>query len=439
MKDENVYQDRLAELRGRIGDLVEEGTALGEAGKDISADDLARLEEIEDQVTYLREQVGGIELKMRLADNARPGDGTSRQTAPRTFTQRTPAADPRFGFASIGEFALACRSVHGAEPDARLAQMASASTYSSEGAGADGSFLVPPEFSTNIMKYVSDQPSLFSLCKRVPCNNHLLWPVDEEAPWSSSGPQAYWTGEAGTITQSKIKVDTNGQKLAKLTVLCPVTDELIEDAPQLSAYLEETIARRMRWKVDDKIINGTGAGMPLGILNAPCLKTASKDGSQTATTVTSGNVFNIWNAVYSDFRSGAVWVANQDIETQLLTMVIAGTSSDVPVWLPAGSPYANAANAPNGTLMGRRLLYHQALQTLGTAGDILCADFSQYVIGYKTLGPNMATSIHFWFDQNLQAVRATWRLAGMPIWSKAISANNGSATYSPFAIVETRS
>ena len=128
---------------------------------------------------------------------------------------------------------------------------------------------------------------------------------------------------------------------------------------------------------------------------------------------------------------------NQDIEPQLFKMVVAGTSSDIPVWLPPGQNNS-LANAPNGTLMGRPILPHQACETLGDHGDILFCDMSQYLIGYKTAGPNFSTSIHLYFDQGLTAVRATWRLTGMPKWSTTIAARDGSATYSPFVSLAER-
>jgi HK97 family phage major capsid protein len=440
-------QDRIAQLRGKVEKLVAEAKKLAEGRKaaDMSAEDISRLEEIDSEVTFLREQLQARERLLRLT--AEPQDGEPeprRRTGPLPDAQNRaarPAAlrDPTAGFAHMGDFALACvrASQPQAQLDQRLAQMAP-TTYSTEGTGADGGYLIPPEFSLRVMDYINEQSSLYSMVDKTPVNHALNWPVDEEAPWSSSGPQAYWEGEADQYTESKLKIRTAGMRLNKLVALCPVSDELMGDAPQLGAYLQSVISKKLRWKVDDAILNGTGVGMPLGILNAPCLKTVAKEGSQTATTVNSSNVFKMYQALWGDYRPSAVWLYNQDVEVQLYTMVVAGASSDVPVWLPAGSPYANLAAAPNGTLFGRPVYPHQGCQTLGAEGDIYFADMGQYIIGYKTAGPAFAESMHLYFDYGLTAVRATWRLAGMPKWSTTIAANNGSATYSPFVSLAVR-
>lgn len=47
------------------------------------------------------------------------------------------------------------------------------------------------------------------------------------------------------------------------------------------------------FKVDDAIINGTGAGMPVGILNSKALVTVPKEPGQAAGTITVQNIVNM--------------------------------------------------------------------------------------------------------------------------------------------------
>jgi len=436
----NEDQDRLAQLRATVERLQAEAKALAEGRKagEMSAEDIARLEEIESQVDHARGQIQARERIERLmAGGGAQGSG-ERRTAPAPAGAPAGPRDPRCGFLHFGEFAqsVALASRPQAQIDQRLANMAP-TTYSVEGVGADGGYTVPPEFSSQIMSYIGEQGSLFNLCDKTPVNNHLNWPVDEESPWSTSGPQAYWEGEGDQYTQSKVKLRTAGMRLNKLVALCPVTDELLEDGPQLAAYLSSVIARKLRWKVDFAILQGTGAGMPLGIKNAPCLKTVTEESGQTNDTVNSTNILKMYSALWADFRGSGVWILNQDVEPQLFKMVVAGSSSDVPVWLPPGQNNS-LANAPNGTLMGRPIVPHQACNELGDAGDLFFCDMSQYIIGYKTAGPTFMSSIHLYFDYGMTAVRATWRLAGMPKWSTTIAARDGSATYSPFVMLGER-
>jgi len=438
----NEEQDRLSQLRANLEKLRGEAKAIAEGRQaaEMSADDIARLEEIESQVDYTSQQIEARERIGRLtAEPTHQAQGSQRRTAPLLAAGSSQRSlDPRCGFLHFGDFAqaIAMAGTPQAQIDPRLAQMAP-STYSVEGVGADGGYAVPPEFSATIMKYVGEEGSLYERVDKTPVNNHLNWPVDEESPWSTSGPQAYWEGEGDLYTQSKVKLRTAGVRLNKLVALCPVTDELLEDAPQLATYLTSVISSKLRWKVDFAILQGTGAGMPLGILKAPCLKTIAEESAQTNDTVNSTNVIKMYNALYGQFRGNAVWIMNQDVEPQLFKMVIAGSSSDVPVWLPPGN-FNALANAPNGTLFGRPIIPHQACETLGDAGDISFCDLSQYIIGYKSAGPQFASSIHLYFDYGMTAVRATWRLAGMPKWSTTIAAREGGATYSPFVTLGER-
>ena len=435
----NEDQDRLAQLRADVERLRGEAREIAEGRQamDMSSDDISRLEEIESEVSHLQDQIVARERIERLqAQQDEPGPTRRTQSAPTSRAMAATRHNPTAGFSSMGEFAQCVQrasqpSSQGIDP--RLAQMAP-TTYSAEQVGSDGGYLVPPEFSTRVMEYVGDQGSLYSRVDKVPVNHELSWPVDEDAPWSTSGPQAYWEGEADQYTQSKLHVRSSAMKLNKLVALCPVSDELLQDAPQLNAYLTSVIGKKLRYKIDNAIIRGTGAGMPLGILNAPCLKSTTRT---TGSHIESGDVFLVYSGLYGDFRSNAIWIYNQDVEPDLWVMVVAGASSDVPVFLPAGSPYSNLANSPSGTLMGRPIVPHQACSTLGTVGDLICCDPMQYILGYKTLGPVMASSIHLFFDYGMQAVRATHRICGMPKWSTTIAAANGSATYSAFVTVAT--
>jgi HK97 family phage major capsid protein len=191
-----------------------------------------------------------------------------RNTVLSTVEQRQ-----RWGFRDFGEF---CSSVKNAalqpgKADARLIQNA-LSTYGSEGVAADGGFAVPPEWRSSIMEAVAGEESLLSRTdQQVASGNSITFPVDETTAWQSTGGiLAYWDGEASSMTQSKPNLKDVTLKLNRLTALVPVTEELLEDAPAMGNYVARKAAEKIAFKVTDAIINGTGAGQPLGIMNAPC-------------------------------------------------------------------------------------------------------------------------------------------------------------------------
>jgi HK97 family phage major capsid protein len=67
---------------------------------------------------------------------------------------------------------------------------------------------------------------------------------------------------------------------------------------------------------------------------------------------------------------------------------------------------------------------------LGTPGDIVLGDWSQYAIIESALKTALSFDVLFITDEG--AFRFVWRLGGKPLWASPISPFNGAATRSPF-------
>jgi len=390
-----------------------------------------------------------IELQARLEK----ADAYLNQSAGRIVTnglQNTviPTAKEKnsHGFKNFGEFCAAVRrgvtSPQNADP--RLIANAAASTYGSEGSGADGRFAVPPEWKSSIMQLVSGEDSLLSMTdQQTATGNTMTFPVDETTAWQSTGGvQAYWTGEAAAMTQSKPSIKENTLKLDKLTALVPVTEELLEDSSALGNYVSKVAGGKINFKVNDAIINGTGAGQPLGIINAPCLVSVAKETSQVAASLLGMNLLKMYARMPAMNRRRAVWLVNQDVEAQLMsvnieTKNVAGSEnvSGMPAYLPPGG----LSGSPYATLFGRPIIATEGCQTIGTKGDIIFADLASYLTVVKSGGLRSETSIHLWFDQDITAFKFVLRMAGQPWLSAAIARKNGSNTLSHFVSLDTRS
>jgi HK97 family phage major capsid protein len=320
--------------------------------------------------------------------------------------------------------------------DPRLVRDAPTST-SVEGTGADGVYLVPPDYSTQILNRVFGEDSLLSYCDRhVTPSNQFVIAANEAAPWSTDGPQAYWTGENSQLTQSKVALKEKNIKLNKLTALIPVSSELMEDAPSLNAHLSKTVPEKFVSKLNLAIVQGTGVGEPQGILNCPSLVTVDKESAQSADTLDFSNIVNQYSRMYAPLRRNAIWICNQDIEPQLFELAWEGTSSSVPAYLPANAPLANT---PGPTLMGRPVVATQACETLGDLGDLIFAAFSEYLVAMKSEGLKQEISIHLWFDWDVVAYRFIMRLGGQCWWSAAISGRDtGTSSLGAFVALEAR-
>jgi len=161
----------------------------------------------------------------------------------------------------------------------------------------------------------------------------------------------------------------------------------------------------------------------------------AKEVGQAAATVVYQNVLKMWSRMWAPSRGNAVWFINQDVEPQLMQLYMAVGTGGVPVWMPAngisGSPYA--------TLFGRPIIPVEYCPTLGTVGDIMLVDLSQYEFIDKG-GVQQTSSIHVSFLTGETAFRFMYRCNGMPEWKSALTPKSGSAnTLSPYVALATRS
>ena len=222
-------------------------------------------------------------------------------------------------------------------------------------------------------------------------------------------------------------------KLKKLFGLCYASDELLLDAVALEAVINRAFPDEMSFTMEDEIINGTGAGQMLGIINGGSLISVSKETGQLAATVQKENVDKMWSRMWAPSRRNAVWLINQDVEPQLDSMQIVIGTGGVPVYLPPGG----LSDTPFARLKGREVIPVEQCQTLGTVGDIMLVDLSQYTMIDKG-GIQAASSMHVRFINDEMTYRFIARNDGQPSWNAALTPKNGSNTLSPFVALATR-
>jgi HK97 family phage major capsid protein len=142
----------------------------------------------------------------------------------------------------------------------------------------------------------------------------------------------------------------------------------------------------------------------------------------------------MWARLYAKSRPNAVWFINQDVEPQLFSLGIVIGTGGAPAYMPPGG----LSTSPYGTLFGRPVVPIEQCQTLGTVGDILLGDFSQYLLIDKG-GMESASSIHVRFVYDESVFRFVYRVDGQPTWNNTLTPYKGSNTLSPFVVLQTRS
>lgn len=325
-------------------------------------------------------------------------------------------------FKSAGEYFMAVKNaaIMPSAIDPRLKGLKA--TGLSEAQPSQAGFLVPQQTAAGIIEKmygVGRVLSLFTNRDRVTGNNMTYNVVDETSRATGSrygGLQAYWLNEGGTKTASKPKFRQLELKLKKVAALCVATDELLEDAPALESWLTRTVPDELRFMVEDAIINGDGVGKPLGLRNGPIVSAVRTDANK----IQAADLGNMWAARWAGVND-YVWLGNQSIFPQLLTLSIGNS----PVFLPAGG----LSGLPYATLLGRPYYDVEYLPTLGTAGDLLLVSPSQYQMIEKN-GIQTASSIHVYFTTDESAFRFVYRVDGAPIWNSTLTGFDA-GTYGP--------
>ena len=375
------------------------------------------------------------ESKQEKKEDADTKNDSAGEPDENEIVKDNPEKDEERKFRTLGEQMMAVyrASTPAGRVDRRLTTRSASGL--NETNPSDGGFLVQKDFVADLLKRTYETGILASKVKKIPlstnANGIKINAVDEVSRANGSrwgGIQTYWENEADEITGSKPKFRTMDLTLKKLTGLCYVTDELLQDSAALENVIREGFAEEFGFKIDDAILAGDGAGKPLGILNSGSLVKVEKEQGQTDK-ITVENLVKMWSRLWARSRANSVWYINPEIEPLLYTLTV----GDKPVYIPAGG----LSETPYATIFGRPVVPLEQCSAIGEVGDIILADLSQYILIDKG-GINATSSIHvrFLYDENV--FRFIYRVDGQPVWNKALQPYKGSATVSPFVALAKR-
>lgn len=407
-----------AQINARNKDLIETGKAYAKFGGEALA-----MQAVSEG--WSQDQLNAELLKASAAGPAHASFGQGAR-ADSNLDSKT------FGFKSFGEYAFHVRNaaLGNGRLDTRL--QAAATTYGNEGSGPDGGFAVPPQFASEISTLALEEQSLLSMADNTPVSgNSMSFPKDETTPWGSTGITATWDGEGDAASQKKPVLGLDTLRLKKLRVLVPASDELLADSAAMTAHLTRKMSEAVLWKSNDAIVNGTGAGMPLGILSAASLVAQAKEAAQAADTIVAANIAKMYGRCMKGAGANLVWLINPDAYAQIITM----TLGDQPIWT---APTQGIAGAPDGLLMGRPIVLTDACDTVGDQGDIILANMAGYRAITKAGGEEFSESMHLWFDQDVTAFKLVFRMDGAPALAAAVTPPNSAVTRSHFVALAAR-
>jgi HK97 family phage major capsid protein len=315
-----------------------------------------------------------------------------------------------------------------------------ASLGSNETVAEDGGFLVEKDIADGLLRRTFDVSMIGSRVRRIPIsaksNGLKINALKDDsratgARWG--GMQTYWIGEGDSLTPSRPKFRQMNLQLKKLAGLLYATSEMLQDSVALAGVISEAFPQEFAFMVDDAIFEGAGASTPLGFMKAGCKVAVAKEIGQAAKTILFENVTKMFARAPARSIPNMEWWVNQDTMPELMGLHKVIGTGGVPVFLPPGG----LSDSPYGTLLGRPVKPIEYSETLGTEGDIVLADPTNYVMIDKG-DIQYATSIHVAFLTDEQAFRFIYRVDGQPVDDKPITPFKGTDKQSTFVTLATR-
>jgi HK97 family phage major capsid protein len=313
-------------------------------------------------------------------------------------------------------------------------------TGMSESVPADGGFLVQTDWGGALMERVYNTGRILSMVTTTSISanaNGISFYASAETSRAdgsrAGGVRYYWVAEGGDKTISNPTYRKIEMQLGKLVVRVPATDELLQDTTALASELGRIAPLELRFGVEDAIVNGTGAGVPTGIMASPALISQAAEAAQVAATIVSQNIINMWArrwVGYTDY----VWLIDQSCEPQLMQMNLGVGTGGILTYMPPGGLSAT----PYGSLFGRPVIPTEYNAVLGTTGDIILWSPSSYRMIEKG-GIQSASSIHVRWANDETEFRFVLRTMGTPEWNLALTPNSGGNTQGPMVVLDTRS
>lgn len=373
----------------------------------------------------------------------------------RMFFDKTDPTFKTWNYDNIGDFGMDCY-LHGRKTGAttrpRLANIikaadafhrglwqtkATPTTYASELVGADGGFLVPPEYREKIWIAIEAQSEFLPLIDLTPTSSNVVnMPVDQNAPWdNTSGILSYWRQQAATMSPSKLIVQNRQIPLNELYAFVAATDEVLADAPRLNNYLGVKAPQKLTYQIDDAIIRGNGQGQPLGLLlNNPSAQTITANATSSAgwslTDLANMYPHMIQPMGVSIDEPKAWWVMTPRSYAQMPTLT-SGTTAGFPLALTN----ANIAGRIVTQALGIPIRVSAHLPGYDQAGAVSLLNFQGYVGFNKQEGFDFQSSIHLYFDSGATAFRWTYRFGGEPMLRTTIASPNDTGNALSHAIL----
>lgn len=262
------------------------------------------------------------------------------------------------------------------------------------GSGHQGGDLVPQEWADQLWKLsFANVPDLLGMMTKYEMRNQI-----ENIPaWvqssAATGVTASVIAEASDITAT-VGVTANVQlSLKKGAALVNVSDELLRfNAYNLTTVLEQIVPERIRFLVNDSVVNGTNSGVNL-VSNAAAVSVIAANPGR----IEYNDITKMEAALFDEFDGeNTVWLCNKSTLPELYSLSFPNraASTPIPAWTPGGFSDMLGPK-PKGTLLGRPVFTLENCPGLGSRGALLLANLKSLAAGYSGLIADETPYLYF--------------------------------------------
>jgi len=304
-----------------------------------------------------------------------------------------------------------------------------------QGIGARGGFLVPIEQDSRMLSVGAEDTTIRDRAVVIPMGRReLRIPVVDQTGTTAGVPHWFggmsftWTEEAGEKSQSDPTFRQMKLIAHKLTGYTVASDELLEDsAVSLAAFLSSPLgfAGGSAWTWEWAYLNGTGAGQPLGVINAPATISEVRN---TANAISFGDLVSMASQFLPNSRG--MWHISQSAYASIVQLS-GPTGNPSFIWQP------NARDGVPDMLLGYPVTWSEKNPILGAAGDVVLADWSKYLIGDRKATTIESNSTGTTWRNDQTEWRMISRGDGRPWLSLPLTYQDGTTQVSPFVILDS--
>jgi HK97 family phage major capsid protein len=221
-----------------------------------------------------------------------------------------------------------------------------------------------------------------------------------------AGVSFEWTEESGEPNASQPEFGMIDMIVHELAGYTEITNTLLDDSiVNLLNYLTRMFRAAWYYYTDKDFLVGTGGKRPLGVINDPSVLSVNR---AVTNNIKFDDVLAMEAKLPAVFDPNAVWFITKKARANLRGQKVSGSSDE----LVLQENYSDLSKGYNMTILGKPAFLADGKQpALGSAGDLIYGDWSQYYIGFREEF-SMDSSRHFQFRKNRTSLRCAGRVDG---------------------------